>query len=89
MLFVGLVHDPRSARPLPPEPAPRRALPPVPWRLIAWVAGWVALLVLANALGGFGGYLVVLLAVTLGAWRLERWCGAQAWGGLNEYRRVG
>jgi hypothetical protein len=89
-MFVGLVHDPGLNRPEPPpEAAPQRQLPPVPWRLLAWVTGWVALLFAADALGGLAGYLVVLLAVGLGAWRLERWCARQYWGGLSEYHRVG
>ncbi len=89
-MFVGLVHDPGLNRPEPPPDAARpRPLPPVPWRLLAWVTGWVALLFGAGALGGLAGYLVVLLAVGVGAWRLERWCARQYWGGLSEYHRVG
>jgi hypothetical protein len=88
-MFVGLVHDPGMNRPEPPEAGSRRDLPPLPWRLLAWVSGFVSLLVVADALGGLAGYLVVLLAVALGAWRIDRWCARQYWGGLSEYRRVG
>jgi hypothetical protein len=90
MFVVGLVHDPASKRPRPePEPEPRRPLPPVPWRLLAWIVGWVALLFGGGAVGGFAGYLVVLFAVALGSWRLDRWFARQSFGGLNEYHRVG
>ncbi|WCB94363.1 hypothetical protein DSM104299_03097 [Baekduia alba] len=88
-MFVGLVHDPGLNRPEPPEAAPRRALPPLPWRLLAWVSGWVAALFAAAALGGLAGYIAILAAVAVGSWRLERWCARQHWGGLNEYHRVG
>jgi hypothetical protein len=88
-MFVGLVHDPGLNRPEPPEPRSRPHLPPVPWRLLASIAGWVSLLIIANGVGGLAGYLVVLLAVALGAWRLDRWCARQYWSGLREYDRVG
>jgi hypothetical protein len=88
-MFVGLVHDPGVNRPEPPDARSHPHLPAVPWRLLAWVSGWVSLLFLADALGGLVGYVVVLLAVGLGSWRLERWCARQYWGGLSEYDRVG
>ena len=89
-MFVGLVHDPGLNRPEPPEEAGSGPnLPPVPWRLLAWLAVWGALLALADALGGFAGYLVVLLAVAVGAWRLDRWCSRLHWSGLRDYHRVG
>jgi hypothetical protein len=88
-MFVGLVHDPGLDRPEPPEARSRPSMPQVPWRLLAWIVGWVWLLVLADAVGGFAGYLVVLLAVAVGAWRLDRWCARQYWSGLRDYNRVG
>jgi hypothetical protein len=51
----------------------RRSRPHVPWRPFAWVAAFFWLLVVAGAVGGFAGYGIVLLAITIGSWRLERW----------------
>jgi hypothetical protein len=53
----------------------RRSLPHVPWRAFAWIAVFLWLLALAAEVGGFAGYGIVLLAVALGSWRLERWAG--------------
>lgn len=54
----------------------RRSLPHVPWRPFAWIAAFLWLLVIAAEVGGFAGYGIVLLAVSLGSWRLERWAGS-------------
>ena len=77
-VFVGLVHDHQVGPPKPPH---------VPWRPFAWVAAWCWLLYLAGQVGGFAGYLVVLVAVGLGCWRLDRWLARQYWGGLRETQR--
>ncbi|MBW3607381.1 MAG: hypothetical protein KY463_03335 [Actinobacteria bacterium] len=53
----------------------RRSLPHVPWRPFAWLAAFLWLLVIAAEVDGFAGYGIVLLAVALGSWRLERWAG--------------
>lgn len=53
----------------------RRALPHVPWRPFAWIAAFLWLLVIAAEVDGFAGYGILLLAVALGSWRLERWAG--------------
>lgn len=53
----------------------RRALPHVPWRPLAWIAGFIWLLVIAAEVDGLAGYGILLLAVALGSWRLERWAG--------------
>lgn len=58
----------------------RRSLPHVPWRPFAWVAAFLWLLVIAAEVGGFAGYGIVLLAVSLGSWRLERWAGSRPLG---------
>jgi hypothetical protein len=85
--LLGLVHD-RGWDPPPDDPGgPRRPLPHLPWRPFAWLAAWCWLLFAAGAVGGLAGYLIVLLAVTLGCWRVERWCARQYWGGLREYRQ--
>jgi hypothetical protein len=89
MFFVGLVGErrwePPGDVPKPPEPAWH-----VPWRELAWLAGVAALLFLSpvagHALGGFAGYVVLLLAIALGIWRVERWCSRQYWRGLRDYQ---
>jgi hypothetical protein len=90
MLVVGLVHGsgwepPEDA----PEP-PRRRTWHVPWRPLAWLAAWCWLLALVpvadDAFGALAGYAVLLLAVGLGFWRVERWCARQYWQGLREYQ---
>lgn len=53
----------------------RRPRPHVPWRPFAWIAAFAWLLVIAAEVDGFAGYGIVLLAVALGSWRLERWAG--------------
>ncbi len=75
-----------GGRPERPPPPRRRRLPAPPWRPFAWFAAFCWLLALAGALGGLAGYLVVLAAVALGCWRVERWCARQYWGGMTEYR---
>jgi hypothetical protein len=76
----------RDDRPEPDEP-PRGPLPRPSWRPFAWLALVCWLLFLAPALGGVAGYALFLAAVTLGAWRIERWAAAQAWGALRQHRQ--
>jgi hypothetical protein len=63
----------------------------LPWRSLAWFAAccWLMALVpiVTDALGGLAGYGVVLAAVALVAWRIDRWCARQYWQGLREYRQ--
>jgi hypothetical protein len=90
MLVFGLVHDHGWEPPedLPPRRADRTWR--LPWRPLAWVAAWCWLMALVpvvdHAFGGLAGYAVLLLAVALVFWRLERWCSRQYWDGLREYR---
>jgi hypothetical protein len=42
--------------------------------------------VAGHALGPLGAYGLLLLALALGCWRLDRWCARQHWGGLREYQ---
>ena len=87
-MFVGLVRDP-DRRPDPPddqeEPPPSRPWPRPPWRPFAWVAAFCWILWLAGAVGGFPGYVLVLVAIGLGCWRVDRWLSRQYWGGLTEW----
>jgi hypothetical protein len=89
-VFVGLIHEPRwDPDDEVPEPLPRRRLPRGLWRPLLWLAGWLWMFVLAgivaSLLGAFAGYVVVLVAVALAAWRVDRWCARQYWGGLREW----
>jgi hypothetical protein len=94
MPFVGLVHARDDWRPPeppePPEPPPGRQWQ-VPWRAIAMVVAWWALLTWGPSLvhdtfGGLAGYVALLLVLVLGFWRLERWCSRQYWRGLRDYK---
>jgi hypothetical protein len=92
MLVLGLVHD-RGWEP-PPEGETRPERPDrrwdVPWRSLVWVALWCWLMALVpivdGVFGGLAGYAVLLVAVALVFWRLERWCARQYWQGLREYK---
>ncbi len=81
-----LVHDPEPPR---DDPPPRRRLPVPPWRPFAWFAVFCWMVWVAGAVGGFPGYLIVLAAIALGCWRVNRWLDRQYWGGLSEHHRVG
>jgi apolipoprotein N-acyltransferase len=90
MLVVGLVHGSRWEPPEDAPEPPRRRTWHVPWRPLAWLAAWCWLLALVpvadDAFGALAGYAVLLLAVGLGFWRVERWCARQYWQGLREYQ---
>ena len=87
-MFVGLVHD-HSRDPFGDDepPPPRRPLPHVPWQPFAWFAAFCWLMVVAGAVGGLPGYLILLGAVAMGCWRIDRWLGRQYWQGLREWQR--
>jgi hypothetical protein len=93
MIVLGLVHD----RPWDPPPEPQDQPPQgahrrwhVPWRPLAWFATWCWLMALvpivSGAFGGLAGYGVLLVAVTLVGWRVDRWCARQYWAGLREHK---
>ncbi len=96
MLVFGLVHDsgwePPGDGPEPPEnDEPRREWTwRLPWRPCAWVAAWCWLMalvpVVSSAFGALAGFGVLMLAVALAAWRLERFCARQYWDGLREHK---
>jgi hypothetical protein len=92
MFVFGLVHDRGWEQPPEedvPAPRPERSWR-LPWRPLAWVAAWCWLMalvpVVSDAFGGFAGFGVLMLAVALGFWRLERLCVRQYWHGLREYK---
>jgi hypothetical protein len=89
-MFVGLVRSSGWEPPPPPEPT-RRPKWRVAWRALAWAALVWALMMQAVPLasrivGPAAGYGVLLFAVALGLWRLDRWCSREHWEGLREYR---
>jgi hypothetical protein len=98
MLVFGLVHDsgrePPDYGPEPPEDPSRNGgewnWHMVPWRSLAWVALWCALMAivpfLSSTFGGLAGFGVLMAAVGLAFWRLERFCARQYWQGLREYK---
>jgi hypothetical protein len=92
MLFLGLVHDrPWEPPPDEPEQPPRRGRTwRLPWRPLAWFAAWCWLMalvpVVSSAFGSLAGYGVLLAAVALAFWRIDRWCARQYWHGLNEWK---
>ncbi|HEX8120580.1 MAG TPA: hypothetical protein VF549_04860 [Solirubrobacteraceae bacterium] len=83
-----LIHDPQPEEP-DSAPAPRRGrpLPKVPWRPFAWFAAFCWLLFIAGRVDGLAGYVIVLCAIAMGSWRLDRWLSRQYWGGLSEVQR--
>jgi len=90
MFFVGLVHENRWQPPDDaPEPPPRTTWR-VPWRELIWLVAVFGLLgfssVAGHALGGLAGYAVLMVAVALGLWRLDRWCARQYWRALRDYQ---
>jgi hypothetical protein len=90
MIVLGLVHD-RGWEPPDDEPAPRRERIWHPrWRPLAWWATCCWLMALApaagDAFGGLVGYGVLLSAVAVGAWRIDRWCSGQYWRGLRDHQ---
>jgi hypothetical protein len=86
-MFVGLVRDPGAGWGLPDESAgrPRRHLPPIPWRLLLWVAALVVVFGVSRSIGGLAGYALMLAALAAGSLRLDRQLGPVA-RGLRDYQ---
>jgi hypothetical protein len=85
-MFVGLVRDP-SGPDRPDRPEGGGGLPHVPWRPFAWLAAFLWAMYLAGEIGGLAGYLLVIGAIGVCCWRLDRWCSKQSWGGLDQTQR--
>jgi hypothetical protein len=97
MLVFGLVHGDGWDPPEEPWEPGEDDLPErrpwtwhLPWRPFAWLAVWCWLMALVpivtSAAGGLAGFGVLMLAIGLACWRLERFCARQYWGGLREYK---
>jgi hypothetical protein len=94
MLVLGLIRDPDwepEGWDLPEDPEPhRRPNWRIPWRPLAWLAAWCWLMALvpivSDAFGGLAGFGVLIAALALGLWRIERWCARQYWQGLREHK---
>jgi hypothetical protein len=89
-MLVGLV---RGNEWQPPDGLPTPPRSPawhVPWRAVAWLVVICVLMLLVpvagRAFGGLVGYAVLLLAVGLGLWQVDRWCDRQYWRGLRDYQ---
>jgi hypothetical protein len=53
---------------------------------VAIVAGMFALVpVVDHAFGNLVGYVLILVTVAAGVWRIDRWFSQQYWEGLREY----
>jgi hypothetical protein len=100
VLVFGLVHgsgwEPPDRGPEPPEdevPTRKRLewdWHMIPWHALAWLALWCVLMAIvpfmSSTFGGLAGFGVLMLAVALAVWRLERFCASQYWHGLREYK---
>jgi hypothetical protein len=91
VLVVGLIYDdgwePPDDEPEPPRSSRKWDLP---WRPLVWVAVWCWLMalvpVVSTAFGGLAGFGVLMAALALAVWRIDRWCAKQYWAGLREYK---
>jgi hypothetical protein len=98
MLVFGLVNgggwEPSEDGPEPPEDPIRKRREwnwhMVPWRTLAWLALWGVLMAIvpfvSSTFGGLAGFAVLMAAVSLAFWRLERFCARQYWQGLRDYK---
>jgi hypothetical protein len=62
----------------------------LPWRALAWLGVWAFLMAIvpfvSSTFGGLAGFLVLMVAVALAFWRLERFCARQYWDGLRDFK---
>jgi len=90
MVVVGLIHEGQWRPPDEPSEPRRDGSWHVPWRGLGWAGAFGGLMaavpVVEHRVSGLAGYGVLLGAVALGAWRLDRWAGRQYWRGLGEHR---
>ena len=85
-----LLHDRGWEPPFEEEPerAPRHWH--LPWRPLAWFALWCWLMALVPIVGrlvsNVAAYGVLLLAMALVIWRLDRLCQRLNWTGMRDYK---
>jgi hypothetical protein len=89
-MFVALVKDPGAGWGLPDDDVqpPHRGSftwPAMPWRLLVWIAALVSMFAVSRVVGGGAGYALMLVAVAVGSWRLERQLGPTS-RGLRDYQ---
>jgi hypothetical protein len=89
-MFVGLVQDPRFGRGDDDgDPGRRRS-----WRFPRGLLIWAVVLVVMRELvtvadheiGDFAGYIIVLVTLSVGVWRFDRWLSKLYWRGLRDYQ---
>jgi hypothetical protein len=89
-MFVGLVRDPEWQPPDGFGGSDRDRSWDVPWRSLAWLAAFLVLLrlvpIVGDAFGSLAAYGLLVATVSLGVWRLDRWCSRQYWRGLRDYQ---
>jgi len=85
-----LLQDRGWEPPFEEEPPPRAHTWRLPWRPLAWFAVWAWLMALVPVVGGWlgnlAGYGVLMLAVALVVWRLDRLCRRVSWTGMHDYK---
>jgi hypothetical protein len=89
-MFVGLVKDPGAGWGLPDDNPhePRRetfTLPAIPWQPLVWLAAFILAFAVSRMVGGWAGYVLMLLAVAVGSWRLDRQLGPTS-RGMRDYQ---
>lgn len=60
-------------------------MPPIPWRLLVWVAALIAMFAVSRSVGGLAGYVLMLVVVAVGSVRLDRQLGPVV-RGLRDYQ---
>jgi hypothetical protein len=79
--------EPPPSEEEPPRPSRRWHLP---WRPLAWFALWCWLMalvpVVASAFSNLAAYGLLLVAIVLGVWRLDRFCQRISWTGMRDYK---
>jgi hypothetical protein len=85
-----LLQDRGWEPPFEEEPARHPRSWHLPWRPLAWFAIWAWLMALVPMVSGWFGNLagfgVLMLAVALVVWRLDRLCRRMSWSGMRDYK---
>jgi hypothetical protein len=85
-----LLHDRGWDAPFDEEPDRPPRHWHLPWRPLAWFALWCWLMALVPIVGrlvsNLAAYGVLLLAIALVLWRLDRLCHRLNWTGMRDYK---